>query len=262
VLPLWQAGADDISVLPTIIDEFGAGHNDDCGPNSNENLVAYLRGERPTYAGMDAIRDRDIQAGRFVPGGGQGVSDIAWDVRTYEPDLSVSVSPYIQSGYSQSLLRSRLMDLSLLSAQGNTVGTIVNVDHAGLLPYNQAGVGGHYIAVLGYDPASDRVLVGNGDIERSIRTAGRPPDWISVSALAGAQVKGLVNVWRAGWPDGTTWATIKADGTTSTGSSWLSGSRVAKLVVGVFLIGAAAYLVFTGARGAAIGAAVKGLTNG
>jgi hypothetical protein len=259
VLSLWQAGADDSSSLPTVIDEFGAGYSDDCGPNANAILVAMLRGERPSYAQMDAIRSRDLQAGRFVSGGGQGVADIAWDVRRFAPDLSVEVSPYIQGGYSQQLLRSRMTDLVQLSRQGNTVGSVVNIDHGGLLPYNQPGVGGHYVAVLGYDPASDQVLVGNGDKRRDLRWQ-TAPDWMPLSSLAGAQVKGLVNVWRSGSPDGATWGTLEAS--TSVAATWLSGSRVAKLAVGVVLIGAAAYLVFTGERAAVVGAVARSVTGG
>lgn len=257
-MSLWGSGASSAATLPIVIDEFGGGHNDDCGPNSNHVLTSWLLNRRPTYAAMDAIRSRDLQRGWFVSGGGQGVYDLYNDVKTYEPSVQVEVAPYIASGYSAAKLRARLADLLRLAQSGQKVGAVVNIQHGGRLPYNQPGVGGHYVALLGFDPATDQVLIGNGDRVPLPKGTGRP-DWISVDALAGAQVKGLVSMWVPDDGSGGGQEVTPSGEAGGLGAivGWLSPARVVKLGLGIVLVGLAVVAVIVGARTDALGALVR-----
>lgn len=260
---LWGEGASQTDRLPIVIDEFGAGHNDDCGPNSNHMLVAFFTGTTPTYAGMDAIRDRDIKHGWFVSGGGQGLYDIVNDIKTYQPDVSTSMTPYNVNGLSESLIRSRLKDMQTLANQGNSVGAVVNIRYGGKLPYNQPGVTGHYVALMGYDPATDMVLIGNGDRVPLPKGTGKP-DWMPLSGLMGATVKGMVIMRRSGIPDSPT---VKGENQPAEGSgilsalgldlSWFKPERVAKLALGIALIGLAVFLTVNGMKAGIVAEVLK-----
>lgn len=174
------------------IDEFGAGHTDDCGPNANENGRACIGGYAPTYAAMDAIRTYDINGGHFTPGGGQTITDIAWDLSNNSPHTNklFGFKPGFAT-YSGSELQ------GIFESIGGVTGVICEVANAWKLPYNEANVHYHFVFVAAYDsianPAVPKVLVCNGD-RIPLPTGTGKPDWYELSLLDGAGVIGLIVV--------------------------------------------------------------------
>jgi hypothetical protein len=220
---------------PVVKDEFGAGHNDDCGPNSEENAIANLQNRDPTYAEMDAIRTRDIKTNGpdgkplFKAGGGNRIDQIALDATTFFK-VHVELHDY-HEWYSAQDLR------DLLEKYHNVAGTI-GICQAYKIPFNEPGVECHYICWLGYDSApvrkntkgvvtaTGKVLIGNGD-----REPHGGPDWMWIEDVAACEMYGFI-VYFAGEPTVTLQAAdptvakyfkVNADGSWQHGSFQIKG---------------------------------------
>ena len=200
----------------TTINEFAAGHNDDCGPCANENLWAGLAGRAPSSAEMDAIRTRDIQANIFVSGSGQGIADIYHDYLNfwhYAPSGLV-LNGYNAGGYT---LADLVAAVTAVGNSGGHGGVIVEIHNAYMLPFNEPGVNNHFIALLGYDSVTGKVLVANGDREPLPAGTGKP-DWYPLSDVAAAMPIGILTVLQNKAAPMTVAQTLAAAGWTDTGN--------------------------------------------
>lgn len=162
------------------ITEF-AGHNDDCGPCANQVCAACCEGRPPTTDGMNAMRARDLAAGKFRDGEGQRLDEVAWDVAQFtSPKIETTVTPF---GSPAETIHN-----ALRSALGRGNPCVLNLALAGSLPGNQSGIHYHFVAVGGVDTALG-YLIANGD-EYPFGRIGTY--WVSWNGILAAQPCGLI----------------------------------------------------------------------
>lgn len=90
-------------------------------------------------------------------------------------------------------------------ANAGHVGLVCQVQAAYKLPYNEAGVNVHFIALLGQDTVTGEIAIGNGDDVMALNANNGhgkavPIRWISWSQLWAAGPSGLLGIYNAGGP--------------------------------------------------------------
>lgn len=159
-------------------------YTDACGPNAYEILAANLAGVAPDQSAMTAIRNDMIAHGQFTPGGGCTIANLQWFAQndalriTGFHDNEAAYQQY-QEALPESLIRSWLTQYK--------TGLIIEIGAAYKLPFNEPGVHYHFVVLLAYDDATDRVLVANGD-----RLPAGGPDWMTLAEVAAADVCGML----------------------------------------------------------------------
>lgn len=168
------------------LSEFSSGHNDTCGPCAEEVAVATLQGRGPNPFHMEAIRNRQIGEGWFVPKKGVNSDGVYQDFLKYEGGSGT----VIPSGTSSMGLQ-QVLTTALLAGQPCVVG----LRNAKALPHNEPGVMNHFITLGGVDTDKGIALVANGDYwdgTHVILSGPTPLYWASWAELAGAGMDSAV----------------------------------------------------------------------
>lgn len=160
------------------ITEF-AGFNDDCGPCANQVCCAAIEGRPPSTAGMNAMRARDLAAGKFRAGGGQTIAEVQWDVEHFTvPQIKTKLIPIGTPVEGQGGIHEQLHDAMVAGYP-----CVLNLALAGSLPENEDGIHYHFVAVGGIDTDLG-YLIANGD---ALKMPHVGTYWVKWPDLARAQ---------------------------------------------------------------------------
>lgn len=187
-------------LLVTALSEGSSGYWDDCGPCANcavGRINHLLPDAEYNGATIAAIRQRDIDAGRFDPGGGQDLANILWDIETHSHNQHVvQYSPFQQPG-DWNTMHTWLKEYAGIHA------ILMQVLDAESLPSNEPGVHSHFLCVSGIHSIKGYFLI-NGDQVDALghNYIGRYPGvWATVDQIIPANVAGMIVVARnAGAP--------------------------------------------------------------
>lgn len=192
--PVSEAATVDRLQLVTCLSEGSSGFWDDCGPCANVSVgrINHLLAPED-YNGrtIAAVRERDLQAGRFTPGKGQTLDDIRWDITTFSHHQSVvEYVPFSQPG-NWSLMHDLLKKWSGIAA------ILMQVLAAYNLPNNEQGVNSHFICVSGIDSVKGYFLINGDQIQAaSEHLTYYPGTWCTLAQLVPANVAGMLVVQR------------------------------------------------------------------
>lgn len=168
------------------ISEF-AGHSDDCGPCAHEVCVAAIEGRAPTQANMNAMRQADIDAGRWIfdngVSHGQSVQQLFASAQALTPHIKAELFPATVD-YTTPDIEAIHQRLKTALLRGSVC--VLNIGKAGNLQGNEHGVQWHFVACGGIDSVQG-YLIANGD-----RTPAGGPDWIPWPNIASAVPVALV----------------------------------------------------------------------
>lgn len=192
--PINEAALVDRLLLQTCLSEGSSGFWDDCGPCANTTVGRInnlLPASEYNGATIAAIRERDIQAGRFTVGGGQTLEDIRWDIATYSHHQHISeYVPFSQPG-NWTLMHELLKERSGIDA------ILIQVLNAQALPNNEQGVHSHFLCVSGIDSIKGYFLVNGDQVQAAVQhLTYYPGTWCTVDQLIPANVAGMIVVAR------------------------------------------------------------------
>ena|SRR5271166_657625 len=192
--PINEAATVDRLSLVTCISEGSSGYWDDCGPCANVSVgrINHLLAPED-YNGktIAAVRERDIQAGRFTVGGGQTLDDIRWDIQTFSQHQTViDYVPFSQPG-NWTLMH------ALLERWAGIAGILIQVLAAHNLPNNEQGVYSHFLCVSGIDSVKGYFLINGDQIQAAVEhETYYPGTWCTLAQLIPANVAGMLVVQR------------------------------------------------------------------
>lgn len=180
------------------IDEFGPGtldgnpgdgsSYDACGAAVIENVAANYERRLPNYSNIGHIRADMISNGKWTSGAtvtnprtnGCYIADVAWEI----PRRKYAVVAF--HDYQDAVLT----EAQLLEAVGHEQAAIFILTNAQALAGNETGVHGHFVAVVGWDEAAEKLYVLNSDIAGQHGTASG--QWTPVAQFLEAQPHGYV----------------------------------------------------------------------
>jgi hypothetical protein len=192
--PINEAGLVDRLLLSTCLSEGSSGYWDDCGPCANTTvgrINLLLPASEYTGSTIAAIRTRDIQAGRFTPGGGQTLDDIRWDIETYSHHQHIiQYAPFSQPGNWTTMHE-------WLKTYSGECAILMQVLNAQALPNNEQGVHSHFLCVSGIDSIKGYFLVNGDQVQASNQhLTYYPGTWCTVDRMIPANVAGMIVVER------------------------------------------------------------------
>ena len=180
------------------ITEF-AGHNEDCGPCGNEVCLAVVQERAPTTAHMNAIRQRDIDAGILRPTGnknpGQTVRELVKDVQLFEKGVRVQLTPEAINYDTPNDAYFEVVHQALKGAMTRHNPCVINLGNAQALPGNERRVQWHFVACVGIDDNLG-YLICNGD---EVPFDGTP-NWVRWPQLLAAKPVAIVEYMKVGAP--------------------------------------------------------------
>lgn len=187
-------------LMATALSEGSSGFWDDCGPDAN-CMVGRINHLLPDslYNGATIanIRQRDIDAGRFQPGGGQDLDNIKWDIETHSHNQHVLLySPYQQPGDWETMH-------GWLKLYAGVHAILIQVLEAHNLPNNEPGVYSHFLCVSGLDSIKGYFLLNGDEVDANGHNyLGKyTGTWATVDQIIPANVAGMIVVARnAGAP--------------------------------------------------------------
>lgn len=173
------------------VSEFFNGRHSACGPAAHELLRAAMSARNPSQGNMEVITERDIAHGWYTEGTGQTSQQVLADIALYDAAaVTASGGVLNANGYTDTQVR-----VMLQSMPDGVGGFICEVAQAGNLIFNEHGVAYHFVAIVGYDSAADKVLVSNPDrVPRPSDTALYTPDWLPLEDLVSAKPVAFVDV--------------------------------------------------------------------
>jgi hypothetical protein len=182
-------------LLVTALSEGSSGYWDDCGPNANCMVGRINHLLSPTeYNGgtVAAIRQRDIDAGRFTPDDGQTLDNLRWDIETYSHNQHiVQYAPFSQPGNWSAML-------GWMRQYAGRAAILMQVLNAKALPHNEPGVYSHFVCISGLQSVLGYMVL-NGD---TVDADGHnylglcPGNWATADAIVPANVAGMLVVAR------------------------------------------------------------------
>jgi hypothetical protein len=182
-------------LLETALSEGSSGFWDDCGPDANVMVgrANHLLTDTEYNGGtIAAVRQRDIEAGRFTSGGGQDLDNILWDIETFSHNQHViEYAPFRQPG--------DWADMHQWLVQYAGIHAILfQVLQAHNLPSNEPGVFSHFVCCSGIHSTKGYLILNGDTVDADGHNYhGKAPGlWCSVNQLVTADLAGMIVVAR------------------------------------------------------------------